>query len=86
MTRIKVDFQGGESRNGNGACNYMIAEIESDGAVVELYAEVEVTSDFYDENGEFDQDGFDDYSYDILKASIIEQAEENNIDVDSLNL
>lgn len=87
----RVDFQGGESRctmkDGKlEGVNYMLTVVElNEDEEVELYAEVPV-SDFCDIDYEtfdwdnFDYLGFDDYSYPLLKESIIEQAVDAGID------
>ena len=64
MDRYTVAYQGGQSRTGTGAVDYMLAVI--DGA--ELYAER--ASDESDENA----------NYDDLRADILEQAEEQGIE------
>ncbi len=81
--KITVDFQGGEMGEQGG--NYMLAKVEVDGETVELYAEVHVTDEFFDENGEYMDNEFDEYSYPILKDEIIKQAKENGINPESLN-
>ena len=69
MKKYQVEFAGGESRNGEYACNYMLACVDG----LELYAE-------YDLRGVEDEDA----GYDELKAEIIAQAKKKEVDVDSL--
>lgn len=82
--KIKVSFEGGESRDPfKGSCNYMLATTTDDeGDEVELYAEESIKGTRFDcdEHEDFDFDGFDDYSYPILKAEITRQAIEAGID------
>ena len=88
--KIDVRFQAGVCRNPTeGSCNYMLATAtDGEGNEIELYAEVATKGtpfDDYDpETQDFDFDGFDDYSYPILKAEIIQQAIENGISTDKL--
>lgn len=64
MTRITVEYKGGESRLRPGeGIDYMLAMVDG----VELYAEME--QDDADETA----------TYDELKAAILAQAAENNI-------
>lgn len=56
---IKVEYQGGESRHGSGAVDYMLARA----GAVELYAEA--PADPADDTA----------TYDALKADILRQAE-----------
>lgn len=84
MDKIRVEFLGGESRWNCGLdVNYMMAEVETDDDTIELYAECTYEGTEFDKEP-FDVDGFDDYSYPILKEEIIRQAEENGIDVNRL--
>lgn len=81
MEKTKVLFEGGTTRIGDKACNYMIANtVNADGDEVELYAEYEAPEDLTEDM----VDEFDRKSYPVLKAEIIRQAEENGVDVDSL--
>lgn len=77
--KIQVRFEGGECRDATkGSCNYMLATAtDGDGDEIELYAEAAVSDSPFD-NG--DDNGFDDYSYPILKAEITRQAVEHGID------
>ncbi len=78
--KIKVEFLGGESRVGKEAVNYMLATtIDTEGEEIELYAEVKAS----DYEAEIEGD-FDDFSYSLLKADIIKQAEEKGIDTGKL--
>lgn len=83
---IKVDFQGGESRTGNVDCNYMLAEFtNNDGEKDELYAEVLLTDFTEDtEEGSFDLNDWDDYSYPLLKEEILNQAKEKGVNANRL--
>lgn len=54
--------------------------MNADGDEVELYAEYEAPEDLTEDM----VDEFDRKSYPVLKAEIIRQAEENGVDVDSL--
>ena len=65
---IRVEYQSGQSRSGEGIADYMRAEVDG----VELYAEAEPAEG--DETG----------TYDELRAEIIRQAEENGIDAEKL--
>lgn len=65
---ILVEYQSGQSRSGEGIADYMRAEVDG----VELYAEAEPVEG--DESG----------TYDELRAEIIRQAEENEIDAEKL--
>lgn len=95
VEKIKVRFEAGQSghivqnrQNGHAeldSCNYMLATVTNDeGDEIELYAEVLTSEtsfdDFDPETEEFDWNGFDDYSYPILKEEIIKKAIENDID------
>ena len=65
---IRIEYQSGQSRSGEGIADYMRAEVDG----VELYAEAEPVEG--DETG----------TYDELRAEIIRQAEENGIDAEKL--
>jgi hypothetical protein len=80
--KITVDFLGGEMGEQGG--NYMLANVEVDGEEIELYAEVHLTDEYIDENGEYMESEFDDYSYPILKEEIINQAKKNGINPENL--
>lgn len=83
LGEIKVEFLGGESRIGRESVNYMLAKYtDESGENEELYSEVKV-SDYTDEE-HFDINAFDEYSYPILKADIIEQAKRKGIDINRL--
>ena len=65
MKKIKVDYQGGESRVKPGmAVDYMLAVAKVDGKDVELYAELDAV------------EGDEDANFDALKADIMELAQE----------
>lgn len=82
MTRIKVDFQGGESRYTAGkAVDYMIASTEIDGQEIELYAESENPT-WDEEKEEFEDETA---TYAELKEEILRQAEEAGIPESSLD-
>lgn len=82
---IKVEFLGGESRIGRETVNYMLAKAtDAEGEEIELYAEVKASVMKQKIEGDFNENDFDDYSYPLLKADIIKQAEENDIDVSRL--
>lgn len=74
--KVEVTFSGGQSRNGDHAVNYMLANVGD----VELYAEDPIPEDL----GE-DTSSFDDGSYERLKAEIIAQAKTSGIDPDTLS-
>lgn len=84
MKKFKVEFQGGQSRYSDFACNYMLAKIGD----VELYAER--TSDQFREFDEcaetWDEfiESWDEYSYSVLREEIVEQAKEEGINPESL--
>lgn len=80
--KITVDFLGGEMGEMGG--NYMLANVEVDGEEIELYAEVHLTDEYIDGNGEYMESEFDDYSYPILKEEIINQAKKNGINPENL--
>ena len=83
--KIKVEFLGGESRIGKEAVNYMLAKAtDAEGEEIELYAEVKASEYEAEIEGDFNESDFDDYSYSLLKADIIKQAEENGIDTKKL--
>lgn len=90
MKKTKVLFEGGTTRISNKGCNYMIANaVNADGDEVELYAEYEAPEDLteddvYDAVRFYLLHEFDRVSYPVLKDEIIRQAEENGVDVDSL--
>lgn len=98
MKKYEVQFCAGPSRNKeavwhNGSLespgvDYMLATIEVDGEEIELYAEcgeddVENGERFWND-GEWDDVGFGEVSYPILKEEILRQAAENGIPADSL--
>ena len=99
MKKFEVEFCGGEARNVFDPVNelgidYMLVNAEnSDGENVELYAECPVVgSPFEDELanlGENDPsdiiEKFSQYAYPILKAEIIEQANENDVNPDLID-
>ena len=66
--KVKVDYQGGQSRYGAHAVDYMLAVVDG----VELYAELPPVED--DETG----------TYDDLKAEIISQAKAKGIEINRL--
>ena len=70
MTRVKVEYTVGMARDGIGAVDYMLAEVETGSGVVTLYAEAPASDD-----GE---------SYDALRLEILEQAAEEGITEDRL--
>ena len=76
---VAVEFSGGQSREGDTAVNYMLAEIGR----VELYAEEPLPEDL-DPDDPKATAAFDDESYDRLKAEILRQAQEKHIDVSTL--
>lgn len=81
MEKTTVLFEGGTTRIGDKACNYMLAHaVNADGDEVELYAEYEAPENMTED----DVYDFDRVSYPVLKDEIIRQAEENGVDVDSL--
>lgn len=86
MKKYDVIFEGGQSRSGSAACNYMLVVVDD----VELYAEILIDDDmnekFYDESCDynFNVDKFDDYSYPLLKSEILSQAAQEGISSDSL--
>lgn len=81
MKKTTVLFEGGKTRIGDNGCNYMLANaVNADGDEVELYSEYEAPEDLTEDM----VDEFDRESYPVLKAEIIRQAEENGVDVDSL--
>lgn len=83
--KIKVEFLGGESRIGKEAVNYMLAKAtDAEGEEIELYAEVKASDYEAEIKGDFNESDFNDYSYPLLKADIIKQAEENGIDTKKL--
>lgn len=84
MEKIEVIFMGGETRIGNSGCNYMLATVETEDDEIELYAEFGESEEYYDENGEFDMNRFDDDSYEYLKTEITRQAIENGINPERL--
>lgn len=61
----------------------MLVKVRSSTACLILLAECTYKGTEFDKEP-FDVDGFDDYSYPILKEEIIRQAEENGIDVNRL--
>lgn len=65
MDKIKVRYDGGQSREGSHAVDYMLAEVDG----VELYAELPPI------------EGNETGTYEALKAEIIAQAQERGIDV-----
>lgn len=74
MAKYKVNYQGGESRYSNAAVDYMIVKVpdpENEDEMIELYAEREAFTD-------------ECYTYDDLKAEIINQAHDNGIDPEIL--
>lgn len=84
--KIKVEFLGGESRIGKEAVNYMLAKAtDAEGEEIELYAEVKASDYEAEIEGDFNENDFDDYSYPLLKADIIKQAEEKGIDTKKLD-
>lgn len=81
MKKTAVLFEGGTTRIGDKGCNYMLANaVNADGDEVELYAEYEAPENMTED----DVYDFDRVSYPALKDEIIRQAEENGVDVDSL--
>ena len=84
--KIKVEFLGGESRIGKEAVNYMLAKAtDAEGEEIELYAEVKASDYEAEIEGDFNENDFDDYSYPLLKADIIKQAEEKGRDTKKLD-
>jgi|GEM_PF-379140 len=73
MTKYRVEYQSGESRNGNKAVDWMMARIpQEEGEDIELYAETDPI------------DGVEDGTYETLKAEILDQAAEKGIPSESL--
>ena len=72
MKKYKVTYQGGEGRYTTAAVDWMMVTIETDDEPIELYAERDMV------------EGDEIATYDELKADILQQAEENGIDKDSL--
>ena len=64
MSRITVEYKGGQGRHGQGAVDYMLVEVDC----IELY--VEATPIEGDETA----------TYDGLRAAIVEQAKRHGID------
>lgn len=79
--KIKIGFYAGESRYKKGIVNYLISlrHIEP-----ELYAEIIVPEECFDDEGEFIDSDAENYGYEELKAEIIEQAKAHGIDVNRL--
>lgn len=79
--KIKVIFEGGNATDGVHSCDYMLCNCyDRDGEPVRLYAEYLQPEDL----AFGDLDGFDKEAYPLLKRKILEQAEENNVDPDTL--
>lgn len=92
MQRFSVEYSGGPSRYGNKGVDYMLVcclnrageevelydEFVIDGAVDDLGRPLFVDGDW---NKEFDAET---YSYDILRKSILEQADKSDVDPDTL--
>lgn len=75
---IRIGFWGGESKDGQHGCNYMIGHVtDQDGDDQELYAEAIYDSE--DENVD------EMYGYDELKKEIINQAAEYGIPENELD-
>jgi len=79
--KIKIGFYAGESRYKKGIVNYLISlrHIEP-----ELYAEIIVPEECFDDEGEFIDSDAENYGYEELKAEIIEQAIEEGIKPEQL--
>ena len=69
MKKYTVSYEGGESKNGGYAVDYMLADCDG----VELYAEMPPVEG--DETG----------SYEPLKEEILRQAEEQSVKPESLS-
>lgn len=76
MKKFNVIYSGGESRKEPGkGIDFMLVDIPSeDGEKIELYAEADFNADREDDTD----------TYEILKAEIIQQAKENNMDARQL--
>lgn len=85
---IEVDFQGGESRTECEDCNYMLAKyINQNGEEDELYSEIlvrEFLGEEETEESDFNLNEWDEYSYPLLKESIIQQAKKKGVNVKRL--
>lgn len=69
----EIQFWGGESKDGQHGCNYMIGHVaDQDGDEQELYAEAIIPEGL----SENEADG---YGYDELKEEIIKQAAEYGV-------
>jgi hypothetical protein len=67
----KVQYSAGPSRHGEKGVDYMLVVVPTEGEDIELYAEMESID-------------AETATYDVLKASILEQAAEKGIDADKL--
>lgn len=91
MKKFEVEFCGGEARNvfdpvNELGVNYMLVNaLDSDEEEVELYAEVPVVGSPFESVENFDPEEFSYYAYPILKAEIIEQANENDVNPDLID-
>ena len=72
MKKYRVEFSGGESRQGINGVNYMLVDVDG----IELYAEYDVT--------DVPEDEVDFAGYDALKESILSQASESEINKQDL--
>ena len=72
MKKYRVEFSGGESRQGINSVNYMLVDVDG----IELYAEYDVT--------DVPEDEVDFAGYDELKEAILSQASENGINKENL--
>ena len=72
-----VGFYGGELLDGISVGDYMMCRINKD---IELYAEIPLAGTEWENANDLDIPFFfSEYSYPLLKKSIIEQAKENDI-------